>query len=208
MLPRASGQLNLLGLPPCAALIVRKPSVFQEFLARLLRFLLSEVKPGRGDHFSFLARLFHKLAGGAKPRLRLFPNQGIVTTSHLTARHLIPFQPDSLHLDQVGLHLHLVALHPTGCWLHLALTTSWHSLLPLEARSGGRLDKVRGSARGESNPPIILTCLTPSCPLRTPHSPSLSGLSTHACSAELPSCLRPVLLPPLLFEHGSHLFHR
>ena len=174
MLPRASGQLNLLGLPPCAALIVRKPSVFQEFLARLLRFLLSEVKPGRGDHFSFLARLFHKLAGGAKPRLRLFPNQGIVTTSHLTASHLIPFQPDSLHLDQVGLHLHLVALHPTGCWLHLALTTSWHSLLPLKARSGGRLDKVRGSARGESNPPIILTCLTPSCPLRTPPSPSLS----------------------------------
>ena len=124
MLPRASGQLNLLGLPPCAALIVRKPSVFQEFLARLLRFLLSEVKPGRGDHFSFLARLFHKLAGGAKPRLRLFPNQGIVTTSHLTASHLILFQPDSFHLDQVGLHLHLVALHPTGCWLHLALTTA------------------------------------------------------------------------------------
>ena len=123
----------MLGLPPCVALIVRKPSVFQEFLARLLRFLLSEVKPGRGDHFSFLARLFHKLAGGAKPRLRLFPNQGIVTTSHLTASHLILFQPDSLHLDQVGLHLHLVALHPTGCWLHLALPTSWHSLLPLKA---------------------------------------------------------------------------
>ena len=167
----------MLGLPPCAALIVRKPSVFQEFLARLLRFLLSEVKPGRGDHFSFLARLFHKLAGGAKPRLRLFPNQGIVTTSHLTASHLIPFQPDSLHLDQVGLHLHW--LHCTqpvvGCTLHSQPPpTSWHSLLPLKARSGGRLDKVRGSARGESNPPIILTCLTPSCPLRTPPSPSLS----------------------------------
>ena len=115
---------ELAGTSPLCSSDCQDPSVFQEFLARLLRFLLSEVKPGRGDHFSFLARLFHKLAGGAKPRLRLFPNQGIVTTSHLTASHLILFQPDSLHLDQVGLHLHLVALHPTGCWLHLALTTA------------------------------------------------------------------------------------
>ena len=111
---------ELAGTSPLCGSDCQDSSVFQEFLARLLRFLLSEVKPGRGDHFSFLARLFHKLAGGAKPRLRLFPNQGIVTTSHLTASHLIPFQPDSLHLDQVGLHLHW--LHCTqpvvGCTLH------------------------------------------------------------------------------------------
>ena len=51
-----------------------------------------------------------------------------------------------------------------GCTLHSrpADRPAGNSLLlPLLARAGSRLlDKVRGGARGESNPTIILTCLT------------------------------------------------
>ena len=70
-----------------------------------------------------------------------------------------------------------------------AALSSWNSLLPLPARSGSRLvDKVRGGARGESNPTIILTCLTMVLhPLHAPTPPP--------CLYDLPFLLNLLFLP-------------
>ena len=100
-----------------------------------------------------------------------------------------------------------------------AALSSWNSLLPLPARSGSRLvDKVRGGARGESNPTIILTCLTmvlhplhaptpPPCLYDLPFSPQPPFFAT--LESKLPSSnLSNPSLSLLLRIHWRQAFYR
>lgn len=85
-----------------------------------------------------------------------------------------------------------------GCTLHSrpADRPAGNSLLlPLLARAGSRLlDKVRGGARGESNPPIILTWL----PTTPPYLPLSMLHLLHPCliSSTLPFLLKHLPFTP------------
>ena len=184
----------------------------------LAEFLIWKVKPRPGNHFCFF--------GLALPQIGRWGKTSTVAIS----------QPPPCHNQFQGRLLLMPSLHlmssrgrfAAACqqpvWAAPQLHSrspppSWNSLLPLPARSGSRLvDKVRGGARGESNPTIILTCLTmvlhplhaptpPPCLYDLPFSPQPPFFAT--LKSKLPSSnLSNPSLSLLLRIHWRQAFYR
>ena len=184
----------------------------------LAEFLIWKVKPRPGNHFCFF--------GLALPQIGRWGKTSAVAIS----------QPPPCHNQFQGRLLLMPSLHlmssrgrfAAACqqpvWAAPQLHSrspppSWNSLLPLPARSGSRLvDKVRGGARGESNPTIILTCLTmvlhplhaptpPPCLYDLPFSPQPPFFAT--LESKLPTSNLPnPSLSLLLRIHWRQAFYR
>ena len=182
------------------------------WIPRSAEFLIWKVKPGPGNHSCFFgAWLFHKLAGGAKPARAVAISQPECHNLFQGWLLLIEFPPEVLHLVAPCCTLHL-ASQPVlrGCTLHSrpADRPAGNSLLPpLLARAGSRLlDKVRGGARGESNPPIILTWLPTTPPYPSPCSTSSTPVLYPPPCPSYPNTLsrpRQTSIPHVFQTHFS-----